>query len=556
MRWTTFVAQRKNYRKMKKTKLLTVLSLCLLPCFVYGNRDGASAVNGGEGDGKRGIVILHENDVHCIYEQGYAAMDRMRNAIGDTAWVAVVSSGDYIQGTAAGAVSHGQYILDIMRPMKYDAVTIGNHEFDYGIGTMCRLLGWENDVAAGDKMPVTCANFIDAEADTLVFPPYVMRKYGEKRVAFVGVLTAATHEGEPTAFKTEQGDALPYRVTDGARLIEMVQKVVDESRREGADYVIVLSHLGNDSTCSYTTSQALVAATRGIDAVLDGHTHLTYTNRYANLDGQQVPVTQTGAMFANIGKLYISPDGAITSVLVPLDSAVQHCNGTSTAAVAEAVAGVESRMKDLEKDTIAVTAFPLLAKNADGSWVIRCEETNLGDLVADAFRAYTGADVAVCIGGEIRDGLASGVISRRDAINVLPFFDDMFVISATGAAIKEAFNSYNSSAPVPSGAFTHVSGMKYTIVKGTPSTVTDIQILNAITGLYEPIDPYRHYTLATSKYAVNDYSYGKPLKGSPVVREYSSLNADTDMFIWYLKACLNGNVPEEYRTVQGRITIK
>ena len=282
---------------------------------------------------------------------------------------------------------------------------------------------------------------------------------------------------------------------------------------------------------------------------------VTYTNRYCNLDGKQVLVTQTGTMFANIGKLYISPEGTITSTLVPLDSALNY-GGTVSAAVSEAVAGVDKSMAELEKDIIATTDFALCAKHPDGRWVVRSEETNLGDLVADAFRAYTGADVAFCIGGEIRDELAAGRVSRRDAINVLPFFDTMFVISATGAAIKEALNSYNFNVPVMSGAFTQVSGVKYTIVKGTPSTVEDIQILNAATGLYEPIDPVRQYTVATSTYAVNDYSYGKPLKGSPVVREYSSLDTDTDMLIWYLKTHLNGIVPEEYRTAQGRITIR
>ncbi len=530
---------------MKRTTLLLNIFLCLLTCVA----NGVAAGGGKDGKG-RGIVILHENDVHCHYEKGYAAMDRMRNAIGDTAWVAVVSSGDYVQGAAAGAVSRGEYMLDIMRQMKYDAVTIGNHEFDYGIEAMRRLL--DKNV---ERMPVACANFVDTEADTLVFPPYVMRQYGEKRVAYVGVLTASTHEGEPAAFKTELGAKLPYVVADGERLIGLVQSAVDEARQGGADYVIVLSHLGNDSTLSYTTSQALVAATRGIDAVLDGHTHLTYTNRYGNLDGKQVPVAQTGAMFANIGKLYISPEGKLTSTLVPLDSAL-NCGGTATEAVTEAVAGVESKMKDLEKDTVAFADFPLVVKKTDGSWIVRNEETNLGDLVADAFREFTGSDVALCIGGEIRDGLPAGAVSRCDAINALPYFDDMLVVNATGAAIAEALGSYNFNVPVPAGSFTQVSGMKYTIVTGSPSTVEDIRILNRSTGQYEAIDPARRYTLATSKYAVNDYVYGKPLKDSPVVREYSSLDTDTDMLIWYLKTRLGGTVPEEYRTAQGRITIR
>ena len=84
---------------------------------------------------ERSIVILYENDVHCAID-GYASMAQLRDAVADTAWVALTSSGDFLQGGTAGALSRGQYIADIMRAMRYDAVALGNHEFDFGIPHM------------------------------------------------------------------------------------------------------------------------------------------------------------------------------------------------------------------------------------------------------------------------------------------------------------------------------------------------------------------------------------------------------------------------------------
>ena len=122
----------------------------------------------------KSIVILYENDVHCAIDD-YTKLAGLRDAIraADTAWVAVVSSGDYLQGGVVGSLSEGQYIIDIMRQVHYDAVTIGNHEFDYSGGRMKELI-------PRLKAPVTCANFFDAGAATPFYAPYVICSYGDR----------------------------------------------------------------------------------------------------------------------------------------------------------------------------------------------------------------------------------------------------------------------------------------------------------------------------------------------------------------------------------------
>ena len=108
---------------------------------------------------RQSIVILFENDVHCAID-GYARIAGLRDAIADTAWAALVSSGDYLQGTVVGAISHGQYIVDIMRTMRYDAVELGNHEFDYGVPRLQELF-------AGFNAPVLCCNLFDMQGHRL-----------------------------------------------------------------------------------------------------------------------------------------------------------------------------------------------------------------------------------------------------------------------------------------------------------------------------------------------------------------------------------------------------
>ena len=131
----------------------------------------------------KSIVILYENDAHCGID-GYTKIAGLRDAINrtDTAYAAAVCCGDFLQGNTTGAISKGQYIADILRLMDYHALTLGNHEFDYGVPRMRALLEQTGT-------PVVCANFYEVGEPNPVFAPYVIRQYGDKKVAFVGACT-------------------------------------------------------------------------------------------------------------------------------------------------------------------------------------------------------------------------------------------------------------------------------------------------------------------------------------------------------------------------------
>ena len=145
---------------------------------------------------------MYENDVHCGID-GYAKMAGLRDAIRDTADVAVVSCGDFIQGDIVGALSHGQYIIDIMKIVGYDAVTLGNHEFDYYVPRLQKLL---TDL----KAPVTCVNFTDADRNR-IYLPYVIKTLGGKTVAFIGAVTPVTMISEEFAFYDKTGKLIAIK---------------------------------------------------------------------------------------------------------------------------------------------------------------------------------------------------------------------------------------------------------------------------------------------------------------------------------------------------------
>jgi 5'-nucleotidase / UDP-sugar diphosphatase len=533
--------------------------LMLLPLFVaFGCSDSDFL---GDDDttpaARKPIVILHDNDVHCKYADGYMAMDGLRNAMSDTAWVATVSVGDFVQGLAAGAVSNGRYMLRIMEPMAYDAVTIGNHEFDYSIDTLHALLPTGRDAGrqALNAMPVTCANYYNTAADTLVYAPYIMRRYGDRSIAYIGLVTPSTLTSEAYAFSDSLGNALPYSIADGEQLVSRVQTAVDEARSSGADYVIVLSHLGDKEGQTYMNTQQLVAATTGIDAVLDGHTHLVYTRQTANRDGKLIPVSQTGTQFANIGKLYISPTGEIVQEMIPIAEAVAYKDKASRE-VAAAVDEVNNRMAELENDIVATAPFDLTVYDDDNTWLTGRDETNIGDLVTDAFRLYGQSDIALQSAGAIRHAISAGNISTNDIISALPFFNEMRKVAVTGAQLQTLLNNCCNMLPIVSNYFMQASGLKYTVhYTATPSvTAADIQVLNSSTDQYEPLDLQKTYTLTASLYVINGTEYGSVISSAPVV-EYLS-KTECEVLKWYLKERLHGTVPETYRQPQDRITVE
>ena len=487
----------------------------------------------------KSIVILYENDVHCAIDN-YAKLAGLRDAIEatDTAWVAVVCSGDYLQGGVAGSLSEGQYIVDIMRQIHYDAVTIGNHEFDYGGERMKELV-------AQIQAPVVCTNYFDAGAAAPYYAPYVICRYGDRRVAYVGVLAPETMMDESYSFYDEDGNLIYDLHTD--EVPQLVQTAVDQARKEGADYVVLLSHMGEKQPILGISSHDLVAATRGIDAVLDGHTHsVIIRDEVANRDGQTVPVTQTGTQFANIGKMVISPDGRISTTLIN----PQEFSFTS-AVVQHTIDSVYQLLDEVTHKQLATCPFELTINGPDGKRLVRNGETNMADIITDAFREIAQAQIGLCNGGGIRASIPAGIITYGDVINVQPFNNQMVRVEASGSTIIAMLESCTASLPDESGSFPQVAGLRYTVHQRS-HTVTNVDVYDDVTGTWMPILPTGTYTIGTTDYCAEDGMNGV-LQQCPRVTLPNQYDGDT--FADYLETTLGGVVPNRYASPQGRITI-
>lgn len=485
---------------------------------------------------QKSIVILYENDVHGAVN-GYPVIAGLRDAIAksDTAWTGIVCSGDFLSGDAVCTLGSGKYITRLMGSVGYDAVTLGNHEFDFRVPRLSELLP---DI----KAPVVCSNFFDCVDNQQLLPSYTIHTYGDKQVAFVGVITPDTEQSEAYSFY----DTNLYQIYDlrPDEVYDLVQIAVNQARDEGADYVVVLSHLGELPSESNVTSTGLVESTNGIDVVLDGHSHSVIKAFYVqNKDGKSIPITQTGTKFANIGKLLIK-DGRISTELIPLDNC--HYSSATVSAVLEEV---NKETSVILTKIIGSSDFDLTINDDKGQRLCRSGETNLGDLITDIILDALPGDIGLINGGAIRVTIPAGAITYGLTVDACPFINYLCSIEATGSQLLDMLQQCTKNLPEEDGSFPHVSGMKYTI-HTVSHTISDVQIYNRFTSAYESLDPDKTYTVSTVDYYRGGGFYDI-LLGCKLLNMTHVLLPDK--FVEYFQK--HQTVDEKYRTSQGRITI-
>ena len=520
--------------QLSRRSATLLLGVSLTVCAAAKSPDGRSSSS----KRQKTVVILYENDVHCAID-GYAKLAGLRDAIvaADTACVGVVSSGDFLNGALPGTISSGQYIVDLMRRVGYDAVTPGNHEFDFGVPRMTALLP---QIGA----PVVCTNLFREDDQRPLYPGGVIKSYGEKRVGYVGVCTPASMVDEAYAFFDETGRKRYDLRSDD--VVTLVQHTVDSVRRAGADYVVVLSHLGEAEYGGFIDSHTLVKSITGVDAVLDGHTHSTVPcETVADLNKHEVPVTQTGTQFASVGKLLITADGRISTSLIPINNIPY-----SSLRVTAAVDSIKRLTSTITGEVIGRSDFELTATDSVGDWLVRKEETNLGDLCADAFREYFCADIGLVNGGGIRNNIPPGTITFGDAVNALPYCDLMCKIEVSGEMLLNMLKKCTERYPQADGSFPQVAGMRFTL-HASPHAVTDVQVLNRTTAQYEPLRPDGRYTVAVSDYYKS--GFGGTLKNAASIEQTTEVTYT--VLSQYIKNTLGGDV-SAYRAPQGRIVIE
>ena len=532
---------------------------------------GATA--GAEGAERTGdVVILYTSDVHCGIDQGfgYAGLQAVREyltAQGDD--VLLVDNGDNIQGEPVGTMTKGEIPLELMNAMKYDAAVPGNHEFDYGMEQFLAL-------AEKAEFPYISCNF-NREGER-IFEPYIIKEAGGTKVAFVGVCTPETlTSSTPRYFQDENGEFIYGFLQDetGETLFTAVQDAIDAARAEGAEYVIVLAHLGYYAQSAPYNYADLISHITGFDALLDGHSHDTEHVVMKDRDGREVIRSACGTKLANIGWCRIAADGKVTAGLytwtndIPAPALLGLENDMSKA-VDKALSQLDAELKSVvAKTAVDLTINDPEAVDASGNPIrmIRRAETNLGDLCADAYRDQSGADIGIIIGGGIRAGIPAGDITLNDILRVHPFGNEMCVLQVTGQQILDALEWGSRAVPEEIGGFLQIDGPTseiHTYIEsscmedenGYSSDIKGERRVRNVLVNGEPIDPDGEYTVASVDYTLLDKGDGYAMfDGVAVLQDRVKL--DNQVLIDYITQTLGGVIGEEYEDPygQGRITI-
>ena len=473
------------------------------------------------------LTIVHVNDVHGRVEENAGSKElgfaKLRTAVEmmkeEDPNLLFLNAGDAFHGTTIVNLTSGEQMVEMMNAMEFDAMVPGNHDFNYGYEQLMKLKGLA-------EFPILGANIVHENTTKSDFDPYVI--YTMENGLKVGIFGLGTDE---TKYKSSPKNTVGIEFTDA---VATGKKMVAELQNK-TDIIIALVHLGDDAS-SVNTSDKLAMEVPGIDLIVDGHSH-TLLKEGKLVNGTLI--VQAEAYTKNIGivKMEIT-DGALTSAaarLMPYEEA-------ATLEADEEILGLIAEVKVVNEPIVSVVVGKTLVELDGLREHVRTGETNLGNLITDAMRISTGADVAFTNGGGIRASIDVGDITVNEILTSFPFTNTLAVIEATGAELLAAIEHGVKDYPAAAGQFPHVSGMKYTFDAGKPagSRVTMVMIGDVA------LDPAKTYKVVTNDFiAIGGDGYTM-FSNKPFVGEGGLLS---DILIEYIE-----DNPEISPAVEGRVT--
>ena len=497
-------------------------------------------------------VILHTNDVHGAVE-GYAYIAQLKaDYEAKGAEVILVDAGDFSQGTTYVSSTKGADAVTMMNAAGYDVVTLGNHEFDYGYAQLK-----ENMSKA--KFKVVCADVFNEDGTPIFDASYTYTTKSGVKVGFFGMETPET--------QTKANPALIKGLTFADKDAFTKAAADQVAALKDADVVICLAHLGVDAESAPYRSTDLYAAVKGIDFIIDGHSHTVMTK------GEKgEPIQSTGTAFKNIGVIVIDD----ASKKIESNSLYEIKEDTAKdATVAAAAKVIVDRVNNEYGVKFATSKVELNgAKAPNGN---RDVETNNGDLITDAMRwkVLQNKDgltvnedhvVAITNGGGIRAAIAKGDVTKKDINTVLPFGNTVAVVYVTGEQLLEALEASTFSTPTAVGGFPQVSGINFTIHTGKaydkndatypestyygPKTINRV-VINSVNG--KEFKANEVYAVVTNNFCA---------AGGDTYYAFKAASAQFDTGIpldeavmEYVTKELKGAIGEQYAAPQGRILL-
>ena len=426
------------------------------------------------------LTILHVNDTHGRILPGIDKTIHPTTPVGGASYLAamiqaereknpdgtlVLSAGDMFQGTPISNVFKGEPVIAVMNAMHFDAMAIGNHEFDWGPDALQNL-------QQRARFPFLSANLLDGQGGPPagITPLTIMERKGLK----IGVIGLTTAEVAYTT-KPEYVRDLTVR-----RPEDVLPAQIQEARRRGARLIVVLSHSGLDE------DKALAQAVDGIDVIVGGHSHTAVTS--ALLVGSTL-VAQAGSYGFYLGVIHLQIEGQL-----PGDRRV-----TGTGGLALVSAGPNDRpdpqvaaIVDEYDRKIRVKFSEVVGETSVDLITSRERETNIGNLMTDAMRAAAGTEMAFQNSGGLRTNIAQGPITLEQIYTVLPFDNALITMDLSGTTVRELLEQ----SVVSEYGVLQMSGVAVTYDASKPAgqRVVDARVNG------QPLDPSRTYRVATNDF--------------------------------------------------------
>lgn len=421
--------------------------------------------------GQSVIRILYVNDFHGFAEpyKPYG-LDEMLGGVSFLAAEAerlrkekptlLLAAGDMIQGSNWANMFLGESVIELMNEMRFDAMALGNHEFDFGIDVLRKR-------TSEARFPVLCANVEGLDMVT----PYTIREINGLKIAVIGVVT----EDVPVSTHPKNVAGLKFGPpADG------VQKYV-ETLKGKADIIIVLSHIG------HSADRELAKKVPALAAIVGGHSHTKVLSPVMIGDTAIVQAWEHGKALGVLDLTFedrkiIKTEGRLVEIGPKA--------GISNTSVNTIVEKYRKKVDTVLDETIGEALTDL-----DGESV-RQQETNLGDLIADIIKNAAHADVAIIGGGSIRTSIKKGEIKIKHIYSVSPFNSYVVAVRLTGRQILEALENGVSAIEEGGGRFPQVSGISFVYSRSAPvgSRVKAVMINGQKT------DPDKEYVVATDDF--------------------------------------------------------
>jgi 2',3'-cyclic-nucleotide 2'-phosphodiesterase (5'-nucleotidase family) len=458
------------------------------------------------------LTVLHVNDLHghilpyidkSISEEipvsGAAYLAKMIEAkrIVNPDGNLLLSAGDMFQGTPISNLFHGQSIMDIMNHLRFDAMAIGNHEFDWGREILDKL-------RSSASFPFLSSNIVDKQGGILAgAKPYTLLTRKNLKIAVIGITTPETAYGTKPANVSDLTFLDPVTILPG---------VIREVKSLGADLVLVLSHLGLDE------DKSLARNVSGIDIIVGGHSHTAVIDP-VKID--RTIIVQAGCYGLYLGVLQLDVDPSTRRIidytsaneLKPVFAGPESPFDEKTASI---VAAYNDQIKAEFARVVGETSVDLMRNPT--------EESNIGNLIADAMKEATKADVAFQNGGGIRADMAAGKITMEEVFTMLPFDNALVVMDLSGGQILQILEQNSTT----DRKILQVSGLKVQYDLSAPDEAERVKA--SVDG--KPIDPGKSYRVVTNDFlAAGGDRFSAFQQGANVVYDETV----RDAFIAYLQ---------------------